>query len=96
MSRLLALGLRWLIHRMYGDRCNEHYNSCPCCQAWRCYDYLFGDEYKLYDDWPCAHCGAWIQPYNDYCNDACREAHRPTVTTPGVPEHVSTPEGVKE
>ena len=28
------------IERNYGKRCLDYNKDCPCCKAWKCYDYL--------------------------------------------------------
>jgi hypothetical protein len=30
----------WVITN-WGERCPDYEEGCPCCQAWKCYDYLF-------------------------------------------------------
>ena len=28
------------IERNYGKKCPDYEKNCPCCKAWKCYDYL--------------------------------------------------------
>lgn len=28
--------------RLFGPRCKEHMDGCPCCDAWRTHDDIFG------------------------------------------------------
>jgi hypothetical protein len=39
---------------VWGERCTEYERYCPCCRAWKMYDYLFDHpEYlnEITDDW---------------------------------------------
>ena len=36
--------VREWIRKYYGERCANFEEGCACCEAWKCFDYLFTDE----------------------------------------------------
>lgn len=43
-KQLFATCLRDKAMAVFGERCDDFYPGCPCCEAWRTVDLLIGED----------------------------------------------------